>query len=151
MIMLNKIIEIAINEAKKNKNDVPICAIIEKNGEIISIQTNKREELNQTIAHAEILAINEANKKLNSWRLDDCNIYVTLEPCPMCMWAIINSRIKNLYFGSYDTIYGAAGSAINLAKLANSKINIKGGIKEKECNKILDEYFKKIRNEKQTR
>lgn len=148
MIMLNKFMNLALKKAKECNIDVPICAIIEKNGEIISIQTNKREQLNQTIAHAEILAINEANKKLNSWRLDECNMYVTLEPCPMCMWAIINAKIKNLYFGCYDINYGAAQSAINLAKLANSNINIIGGIKEEENNTLLKEYFKKLRNEK---
>lgn len=118
----------AISEALKVEKDIPIAALIVKNNEIIASATNKREEKNQTIAHAEILAINEANEKLNSWRLDDCDIYITLEPCPMCAWAIINARFKNVYFGSYDTKYGAFGSAINLAKLANSKINIKGGI-----------------------
>ena len=129
MTMLNKFMELAINEALKIKKDIPICAIIVKNNEIISISTNKREENNQTIAHAEILAINEANKKLNSWRLEDCDIYVTLEPCPMCAWAIMNARIKNVYFGSWDLKYGAFGGAINLAKL-------------------LKDYFEKLRNEK---
>ena len=146
--MLNKFMSIAITEASKVEKDIPIAALIVKNNEIISLQTNKREENNQTIAHAEILAINEANKKLNSWRLDDCDIYITLEPCPMCAWAIINARFKNVYFGSYDTKYGAFGSAINLAKLANSKINIKGGILENDCNWLLKTYFEKLRNEK---
>ena len=138
---------IALEEAKKIKNDVPICAIIEKNNQIISIATNKREENKQTIAHAEILAIMEANNKLNSWRLDDCNMYVTLEPCPMCAWAIINSRIKNLYFGSYDTKYGAFFSTINLRELSKSKINVYGGILEKECDNLLKQYFEKMRND----
>lgn len=146
--MLNKFMSIAIAETSKVEKDIPIAALIVKNNEIISLQTNKREENNQTIAHAEILAINEANKKLNSWRLDDCDIYITLEPCPMCAWAIINARFKNVYFGSYDTKYGAFGSAINLAKLANSKINIKGGILENDCNRLLKTYFEKLRNEK---
>ena len=137
-----------INEAKKNIIDVPVCALIVKNDKIISIATNKREENNSTIAHAEILAIQEANKKLNSWRLDDCDMYVTLEPCPMCAWAIINARIKNLYFGSYDSKYGSFGSVINLKEFANSKINVYGGINEVECNQILDNYFKRLRNEK---
>ena len=148
MIMLNKFMSIAIAEALKVEKDIPIAALIIKNNEIISLQTNKREENNQTIAHAEILAINEANEKLNSWRLDDCDIYITLEPCPMCAWAIINARFKNVYFGSYDTKYGAFGSAINLAKLANSKINIKGGILITDCNRLLKTYFEKLRNEK---
>ena len=151
MIMLNKFMTLAINEAKKVKKDVPIAAIVVKNNEIISIATNKREENNKTTAHAEILALNEANKKLNSWRLDDCDMYVTLEPCPMCAWAILNARIKNLYFGSYDLKYGAFGGAIDLSKLANSKINIKGGILEDECNQLIKNYFENLRNEKETR
>lgn len=146
--MLNKFMNLALQEAKKVQKDIPIAALIVKNGQIISSSTNKREENNSTIAHAEILAINEANKKLNSWRLDDCDMYVTLEPCPMCAWAIINARIKNLYFGSYDLKYGAFGSAINLSELANSKINVKGGILEDECNQLIKNYFEKIRSEK---
>ncbi|MBQ7287418.1 MAG: nucleoside deaminase [Candidatus Gastranaerophilales bacterium] len=146
--MLNKFMHLAIDEAKKVKKDIPICALIVKNGKIIALETNKREQENKTIAHAEILAISEANKKLNSWRLDDCDMFVTLEPCPMCAWAIINARIKNLYFGSYDLRYGACTSALNLANLANSKINIKGGILEQECNDLLKKYFENLRNEK---
>ena len=142
--------EIIINKAKNNIVDIPVCAMIVKNDEIISIAINRREEDNSTIAHAEMLAIQEANKKLNNWRLDECDMYVTLEPCPMCGWAIINSRIKNLYFGSYDIKYGAFGSAINLVQLADSKINVKGGIREDECNRIIDNYFRNLRNEKQT-
>ena len=138
----------ALNEAKKVKKDVPIACLIVKNNEIIALATNKREENNSTIAHAEILALEEANKKLNSWRLDDCDMYVTLEPCPMCAWAILNARIKNLYFGSYDLKYGAFGGAINLSKLANSKINIRGGILEDECNQLIKNYFENLRNEK---
>lgn len=146
--MLNKFMNIALNEAKKVKQDIPVAALIVKDNQIISIQTNKREENNQTTAHAEILAISEANKKFNSWRLIDCDMFVTLEPCPMCTWAIINSGIKNVYFGSYDYKYGALGSSINLVRLANSKLNVKGGILEMECNKLLEEYFKELRNEK---
>lgn len=146
--MLNKFMNLALSEAKKVQKDIPIAALIIKNGQVISSAINKREENNSTIAHAEILAINEANKKLNSWRLDDCDMYVTLEPCPMCAWAIINARIKNLYFGSYDLKYGAFGSAINLSELANSKINVKGGILEDECNQLIKKYFEKLRSEK---
>lgn len=138
----------ALKIAQNVKEDIPIAAIITKNGKIIATSTNKREEKKQTTGHAEILAINKANKKLNSWRLDDCDLYVTLEPCPMCAWAIINARIKNVYFGSYDIKYGAFGSVLNLAKLANSKINIKGGILENECDELLENYFKKLRNER---
>lgn len=144
-----KIINLTISKAKNTSLDVPIGAVIVKNGEIISLQTNKREQDKRTIAHAEILAIDEANKKLNSWRLDDCEMFVTLEPCPMCAWAIINSRIKTLYFGSCDTTYGGF-STLKLNKIANSKLNIIGGVEEEECNRILEDYFKNLRgkNEK---
>lgn len=149
MIMLNnKFMELAINKALEVTQDIPVCALIVKGDKIIAIQTNKKEADNLVTSHAEILALNEANKKLKSWRLDECDMYVTLEPCPMCMWAIISARIKNLYFGSYDLNYGAANSAINLASLAKSKINIKGGIEEQNANKLLEEYFKRMRNEK---
>lgn len=151
MTMLNNFMQTAINKALKVTEDIPVCALVVKDNEIISIATNKKEADSRVTAHAEILALEEANKKLKSWRLDECDLYVTLEPCPMCMWAIISARIKNLYFGSYDLKYGAAKSAINLAELADSKINILGGIKEEECNKLLDDYFKRLRDEKKIR
>ena len=145
MIMSDKFMQRALDALEKTAEDIPVCAVIVKNDEIISLALNKREKLNRTTAHAEILAIEEANKKLNSWRLNDCDMYVTLEPCPMCTWAILNSRIKNLYFGSYDAKYGACSSAVNLKKLADSKINIKGGVMEKECDELLKNYFKEMR------
>jgi len=145
---INKYFDILLCEAKKVKQDIPVAAMVVKDDEILSLEVNQRESLNLTTAHAEILALTEANKKLNSWRLYECDMYVTLEPCPMCAWAIINSRIKNLYFGSFDIKYGAFGSVINLAELAKSKINVFGGIKESACDKILDDYFKDIRNAK---
>ena len=144
--MYNKdFLKLVIEKSKEIKNDIPVVALIEKNGEIISIQANKKEENNQTIAHAEILAINEANKKLGSWRLDDCNLYVNLEPCPMCAWAIISARIKNVFFSCYDTNYGAFGGKINLIELANSKLKAKGGLQDKSAQKVLDDYFKNLR------
>lgn len=135
----------AIEVAKQAQSEIPVGAVILKDGEIISSAFNQKEKLNDATAHAEILAIREAEKKLNRWRLDDCEMYVTLEPCPMCAWAIINSRIKTVYFGSFDTNYGALGSVIDLRKLANSKLKVYGGIQEDECNKILNEYFEKMR------
>ena len=146
--MSNKYMQILFENIELSSLDVPVVAMIVKNDEIISIATNKREKDNRTIAHAEILAIEEANKKLHSWRLEDCDMYVSLEPCPMCAWAIINARIKNLYFASYDYKYGAFGSVLNLAKLANSKINIQGGIQEEQFDSILKKYFENIRDEK---
>lgn len=147
MTMLNKYMQIVYENLPLDDRDVPVVAMIVKNGEIISIAKNQREKENRTIAHAEILAIEEANKKLKSWRLNDCDMYVSLEPCPMCAWAILNSRIKNLYFGSFDCKYGAFGSSLNLSNFSNNKINVVGGIMEQQFEKVLKEYFKKVRNE----
>lgn len=91
------------------------------------------------------MAIREAEQKLENWRLEDCTMYVTLEPCPMCAWAIIQARLKAVYFGSYDTNYGALGSKIDLRGLLNSKLNVYGGIMEEECDMILKEYFEALR------
>lgn len=135
----------AIDLAQKANGEIPVGAIIVKDGEILAETFNQKEVLNDVTAHAEILAIREAEKKLGRWRLDDCEMYVTLEPCPMCAWAIINSRIKTVYFGAYDHNYGALGSAIDLRKLANSKLKVYGGIMEKECTEVLDEFFDKMR------
>lgn len=143
--MIEKFMQLAIENAKKIKKDIPICAIIVKDNEIISLKLNNKENDNLITSHAEILALEEANKKLNNWRLDDCDMYVTLEPCPMCGWAIKSSRIKNLYFGSYDFNYGSI-SKYNLFQ--NSKTKIKGGILEKECDELLNSYFKVLRNGK---
>ena len=136
----------AIEESTKCIKDVPVGCVIKHNGVVIASAHNLREENNDITAHAEILAIQEAQKKLNTSRLNNCEMYVTLEPCPMCAWAIIQSGIKKLYFGSYNTQYGAMGSVLNLPKLANSKINIYGGIEEDKCNKILKEFWKELRN-----
>lgn len=135
----------AIDIALKSGGEIPVGAIIIKDGKIISSAFNQKEATNDVTAHAEILAIREAEQKLGRWRLDDCEMYVTLEPCPMCAWAIINARIKTVYFGSYDTNYGALGSKIDLRKIANSKIKVFGGIMEDECDKILKDYFEKLR------
>lgn len=136
--------ERAIAEAKKASVDVPVGAIILKNNQIIASCNNRKEIDSDVTSHAEILAIKEAQKKLNTKYLNDCIMYVTLEPCPMCAWAIIQARIKTVYFGSYDTQYGGF-SVLNLNKVANSKIEIYGGINENECDILLKEFFNKIR------
>lgn len=136
----------AIEEAKLSVSDVPVGALIEKDGEILSVAHNRKEELNDVTAHAEILAIKEAQKKLNSFRLTGCIMYVTLEPCPMCTWAILQSGISTVYFGSYNTQYGALGSVLDLKKTANSKIKVFGGIMEEECDLLLKDFFYKLRN-----
>ena len=137
--------ERAIKVAQSAIDEIAVGAIIVKNGKVIASAWNKKESLQDVTAHAEILAIRQAQAQSNSWRLDDCEMYVTLEPCPMCAWAIIQSRIKTLYFGSYDTKYGALGSAIDLRRLNNSKLKVYGGIMETECNELLEKCFNKIR------
>lgn len=135
----------AIEEAKKSDNDIPVGAVVVHNGEIIASAHNEREKLNDISAHAEILALKKASKVLNNWRLEDCELYVTLEPCPMCGWAILQSRVKSVYFGSYDMNYGSFTSKIDLRTLSSNKINIYGGIEEQECDKLLKIFFKNIR------
>ena len=135
----------AIKEAKRCQKDVPIGCVIKLDGKIIASAHNLREENNDITAHAEILAIKEAQKVLKTSRLKDCEMYVTLEPCPMCAWAIIQSGIKTLYFGAYNSQYGAMTSVLNLPQLAKSKIKVYGGIEEKECNALLEKFFESIR------
>lgn len=142
---MHSFMEAAIEEAKKSGDDIPVGCVIEKNGEIIAKAHNLKEKLNDITAHAEILAIKEAEKKNNNWRLTGCNLYVTLEPCPMCAWAILTSGIENIYFGAYDDNYGGFSEKINLLKFSNKKPNVYGGIMEDDCRKILDDYFKNLR------
>lgn len=138
---MNKAIELA----KTSQNDIPIGAVIVKDGKIIASAVNEREKNQRTGAHAEMLAIEKANKKLKNWRLNDCDIYVTLEPCPMCASAIIQARIKNVYFGAYDFMNGAFGSKSDMKEIMQSDINIKGGILEDECSEMLKKYFGDLR------
>ena len=137
----------ALKEAKKayKKLEIPVGAVIVKNGEIIARAYNVKEEKNDTTKHAEILAIQKASKKLKAWRLNDCEMYVTLEPCPMCAWAILQARLKAVYFGSFDTKYGALGSVIDLRNYSDLKPKVYGGIMEKECDEILKNFFARLR------
>lgn len=136
---------ISINEAKKSGRDVPVGAVVVKNGDVIATAHNERELNNDVTSHAEILAIRKAEQVLGNWRLDDCDLYVTLEPCPMCGWAILQSRIKNVYFGSYDTNYGAFFSKVDLRKFSTFTPNVYGGIMEKECDELLNSFFTDLR------
>jgi len=132
----------ALKVAKQSGNDLPIGAVIVRSGEVIACASNQKERLNDPTAHAEILVIRQAAKRLNNWRLDDCEIYVTLEPCPMCAFALSQARIKAVYFGAYDSLYGACNSVYNF------NLNAKGGILEKECQALLKEYFDRMRSGK---
>lgn len=139
----------ALAEAKKAeaKGEVPVGAVIVKEGKIIARGHNQREEKQNALSHAEIECINMACKVLGTWRLEGCKMYVTLEPCPMCTGAIINSRISTLVFGAFDSKAGCIDSVINLCDYPfNHKVEIYGGIMEDECKKILSEFFDKIRN-----
>ena len=138
----------AIKEAKlaSLENDVPIGAVIVRGNEVIVKAHNRRNVENNAILHAEIMAINEACTLLGTRVLSDCDLYVTLEPCPMCAGAVIQSGIRRLYFGAYDLKAGCAGSVIDLFTLPfNSKPEVYGGIMEDECVAILTNYFKSKR------
>lgn len=138
----------AIAEAKKARNidEVPVGAVIVYNNKIIARGHNTREKDQSVLGHAEINAIKKACKKVGSWRLEDCDIYVTLEPCSMCSGAIIQSRIKNIYYGAKDPKTGAAGSVLDLFSYAfNHKVNVYGGILEEECSRIIKDFFKELR------
>lgn len=142
----------AINQAKKAQiaDEVPIGAVIVKDGKIIAKAFNQMEKTQLATAHAEILAINKACKKLKSWRLDDAEIYVTLEPCPMCAGAIVNARIKTVYFGAYEPKSGSAESKFNI--LTNSGLNHQtqfvGGVEQEVCSNMIKNYFKAKRSRK---
>lgn len=135
----------AIELAKQCTKDVPVGAIILKDGQVIAEAFNRKEVLQDVTAHAEILAIRKAQEILGSFRLKGCEMFVTLEPCPMCSWAILQSGISTIYFGSYNRQYGALGSVVDLPSLVNSKVKIFGGIMEAECDKLLEDFFREIR------
>lgn len=135
----------AIEQARLCKIDVPVGCVIKKDGTIIAFAHNMREEKQDITAHAEISAIKQAQKRLNTSRLKGCELYVTLEPCPMCTWAILQSGIDTIYFGSYNSQYGAMLSNTQLVELSHSKIKIYGGIEEETCDKMLNDFFEKIR------
>jgi len=140
--------QLALEEAQNSCEDIPVGAVIVKNDEIITKACNRKEKDNDATNHAEILVIKEASKILGTWRLDNTSLYVTLEPCPMCASAILYSRIPNIYFGAYDTLYGAFGSALDLREYIKFKPSITGGILEEKCSNILRSYFKALRHTK---
>ena len=137
---------IALAKIAGEKGEVPVGAVIVKNGEIIAEGYNMREQKNNALSHAETEAINAACKVTGDWRLDGCTIYVTLEPCIMCIGAIINARIKEVVFGAYDISFGCVDSTVHMSDLPNGKdITVYGGIKEDECKSLLTEFFKNKR------
>jgi tRNA(adenine34) deaminase len=142
----------AIKEARKAETlaEVPIGAIIVIDGKIISRAHNLRESKQSAIAHAEVLAIEQACQETGSWRLDNAHLYVTLEPCPMCSGAIILSRVKRVVYGAKDPKGGCAGTLMNLLQdeRFNHQSEVTSGVLEKECGQLLSDFFRKLREER---
>ncbi len=139
---MEKYMQIALNEAKKalKKGDIPVGAVVVKDGKIIAKAYNKREKNNVTTHHAEILAINKACKKIHNWRLNDCELYVTMEPCMMCCGAIIQSRISKVTYGTANDNFGFSNV------LKENNVKIESGMLENECRKIVQNFFVQKRN-----
>lgn len=142
----------ALREAEKayGKGEVPIGAVIVKDGQIVARAHNLREKKRDATAHAEILAVQKACKKLGGWRLMDCDMYVTLEPCPMCAGAILQSRIRRLVIGATDPKAGAGGSVVDLfgVETFNHRVEVVQGILKDECAEILKVFFKELRQKR---
>ena len=141
---------LAIKEGKKayKKGEVPIGAIVVKEGEVIATAYNLKETKKNPTAHAEILAIQKAAKKLGTWRLEDCDLYVTIEPCVMCAGAILQSRMKGLIFGAREPKFGGVESILNILDNPkfNHKVEVIEGILEEECSQLIKDFFKDLRN-----
>ncbi len=146
-----KFMKAALKLAEKaaNEDEVPVGAVVVCEGKIVGRGRNRRENKKNALCHAEIEAINKACKKLGGWRLHKCDMYVTLEPCPMCTGAIINSRIKTLYYGAKDPKAGSCGSVVNLFELPyNHKPEVIEGVLKDKCAEILRDFFRKLREKR---
>ncbi|MBQ3410275.1 MAG: tRNA adenosine(34) deaminase TadA [Bacillus sp. (in: Bacteria)] len=144
--------QLTIEEAKKAEaiQEVPIGAVIVLNGEVISVAHNLRETEQRSIAHAELLAIDEACTKLGTWRLEDATLYVTLEPCPMCAGGIVLSRVKRVVYGASDPKGGCAGTLMNLLtdERFNHQCEVVAGVLEEECGTLLTNFFRALRKKR---
>lgn len=144
---MQKALLLAAEAAKEG--EVPVGAVIVRNGEIIACGRNRREEQKNALCHAEIEAINNACAALGGWRLFDCDLYVTLEPCPMCAGAVINARLRRVVYGASDKKAGSCGSITNLFSLPyNHSPELISGVMEQECSEILKDFFKQLRKRK---
>lgn len=143
---------LAIKQARlgEKKGEVPIGAVIVFEDEIIASAYNTRESNGLATGHAELLAIEKSCKVFMDWRLERCTLYVTLEPCPMCLGAAMNARVGRVVFGAYDKASGACGSCINMHEynICNHNITVNGGVLETECATLMKDYFRKMRNRK---
>lgn len=144
--------QLAIKQAKRAEemDEVPIGAIIVYNDEVIATGYNKREASQKTTSHAELIAIERANEIVGSWRLENCTLYVTLEPCPMCAGAIVQSRIKRVVYGASDPKAGCAGTLMNLLREEkfNHQVEVEANILEKQCSSLLTNFFRRLRDRK---
>lgn len=152
MNMDEKYMTAAILEAKKalELGEVPIGAIIVYEDEIVGVGHNLRETVQKTLSHAELIAIGQANEKIGSWRLEDCTLYVTLEPCAMCAGAIVQSRIKRVVYGATDPKAGCAGTLMNLLteERFNHQAEVTAGVLQEECSTMLKDFFRTLRDRK---
>lgn len=147
----NYYMELAYKEALKayKNREVPVGCVVVCGDKVVGKGHNKRERNNLAISHAEVVAINKANKKMKTWRLDDCRLYVTLEPCPMCAGAIIQARIKEVYFTAIDLKNGAAGSIINMFDFDFShKVNLIKLDDNNQSSNLIKQFFKEVRTNK---
>lgn len=148
--MDEKFMKEALKQAKKAKDigEVPIGCVIVYEDKIIARGYNKRNKNKSTLAHAELIAIDKASKKMGDWRLEECIMYVTLEPCQMCAGAIVQSRMKKVVIGAMNQKAGCAGSILNLLQVEefNHQVEILTGILEDECSVVLQEFFKELRS-----
>lgn len=151
MTYSEKFMKEALKQAKKayQLNEVPIGCVITYQDKIIARGYNRRNTDKNTLAHAEITAINKASKKIGDWRLEGCTLYVTLEPCQMCAGAIVQSRIDKVVIGSMNSKAGCAGSIINILQMKefNHQVETEYGVLEEECSEILKQFFKELRME----
>lgn len=147
----SELMGLALEEARKAAalGEVPVGAVVARNGEVVAAAHNTRETEKNALHHAELLAIDAACKKLGGWRLHRCDLYVTLEPCPMCAGALINSRMKTVYYGASDPKAGSCGSLINLFALPyNHQPALVSGVLEQECADILRNFFRELRKKR---
>lgn len=147
-----KFMKQALLQAKKAKElgEVPIGCVIVQDGKVIGRGYNRRNTDKSTLSHAEITAIRKASKKLNDWRLEECTLYVTLEPCQMCAGAIVQSRMKKVVIATMNPKAGCAGSVLNLLQMAafNHQVEIEKGVLEEECSMMLSDFFRELREKK---
>ena len=152
MTQEEKYMKEAIKQAKKAAviGDVPIGCVIVEDDKIIARAYNQRNKKKTTLAHAELLAIQKASKKVNDWRLEDCTMYITLEPCQMCAGAIVQARIPKVVIGAMNPKAGCAGSVLNILQIDkfNHHVEIERGLLEAECSQMLSDFFKELRRRK---